>query len=179
MFHPTRDGCRGAGGQFRWEDIKKDKHRMNYLGNSVKVPHHAAEKSLYWYVKEQQAPTSGDLQNELKELKEKEDRLLGFYLNKGFGAKLPEDLTTNLTVTTTPDNRDVKASSRVKEPVQESPQQDNKKKRYREESDGKGRGREGEEEGKLHGEKRRRKREFHRPQGSSSSHRTGHGSIEH
>ncbi|KAI8338380.1 kinase phosphorylation protein-domain-containing protein [Chlamydoabsidia padenii] len=38
MFHPTRGGTRGGRDQFSWEDVKTDKDRENYLGNSLMAP---------------------------------------------------------------------------------------------------------------------------------------------
>uniref|UniRef100_A0A453RRT9 Multiple myeloma tumor-associated protein 2-like N-terminal domain-containing protein n=1 Tax=Aegilops tauschii subsp. strangulata TaxID=200361 RepID=A0A453RRT9_AEGTS len=38
MYHPTRGGVRGGRDQFKWDDVKVDKHRENYLGHSVKAP---------------------------------------------------------------------------------------------------------------------------------------------
>ena len=32
IFHPTRGGNRGGKDQFKWEDVKEDKDRENYLG---------------------------------------------------------------------------------------------------------------------------------------------------
>ncbi len=34
MHHPTRGGNRGGQDQFDWEDVKADKHRESYLGES-------------------------------------------------------------------------------------------------------------------------------------------------
>ena len=37
MFNPTRGGNRGGQGLFKWDDVKSDKHRENYLGHSLKA----------------------------------------------------------------------------------------------------------------------------------------------
>lgn len=34
MYHPSRGGVRGGQDQFDWEDVKADKYRENYLGES-------------------------------------------------------------------------------------------------------------------------------------------------
>ncbi|PJF18823.1 hypothetical protein PSACC_01324 [Paramicrosporidium saccamoebae] len=90
MSHPTR-----GKDKFNWDDVKNDRHRMNYLGNSVKMPN-SRHKDVFWYAKQNKG--AEDLQKELKAQKEREAKLTGFYLAKGFGAKLPEELpetTTN------------------------------------------------------------------------------------
>jgi hypothetical protein len=34
MYHPSRGGVRGGQDQFDWEDVKADKYRESYLGES-------------------------------------------------------------------------------------------------------------------------------------------------
>ena len=34
---PIRGGTRGGKDQFKWDDVKLDKHRENYLGHSLQV----------------------------------------------------------------------------------------------------------------------------------------------
>uniref|UniRef100_A0A2K6QPN8 Chromosome 1 open reading frame 35 n=1 Tax=Rhinopithecus roxellana TaxID=61622 RepID=A0A2K6QPN8_RHIRO len=38
MFGSSRGGVRGGQDQFNWEDVKTDKQRENYLGNSLMAP---------------------------------------------------------------------------------------------------------------------------------------------
>ena len=95
MFNPTRDGCRGGRDKFNWDELRNDRHRQNYLGNSVRVPG-TRGKDVFWYEKDKQGNNSKDkeIQRELAEQKEKEAKMMGLYLQKGFGAKFPEETAT-------------------------------------------------------------------------------------
>lgn len=97
MFHPTRNGCRGGRGSFEWEAIRHDKHRQNYLGNSIHAPHSRYERDLYWYSRDDKPASVRDertrlLQEELRSQKERESKLMEFYLTHGLGAQLPPEL---------------------------------------------------------------------------------------
>ena len=37
IFHQSRGGTRGGQDQFKWDDVKLDKDRENYLGHSLQA----------------------------------------------------------------------------------------------------------------------------------------------
>ncbi|KAJ3293524.1 hypothetical protein HK104_004396 [Borealophlyctis nickersoniae] len=77
MFHPTRGGTRGGQGLFKWEDVKEDKHRENYLGHSLLAPvgRWQKHKDLTWYTKDAEE-SQADIDNELAEIKKREAEAL-------------------------------------------------------------------------------------------------------
>lgn len=99
---------------FDWESVHKDpRSRQKYLGNSVKAPLVRGTKDPFWWSRDTSKVTKAftgkssrsgttsifteELKREQQELKEKEAKLLEFYLAKGMGAKAPEDLLQGAT----------------------------------------------------------------------------------
>lgn len=101
MFHPTRAGSRGGRDQFNWDEVKNDKDRYNYLGNSVKAQvkkpwDQGAEPN--WYVKntttgkkkvgleeEKKKEEEEELMTELEMVKAREREYMMNVISKGFG----------------------------------------------------------------------------------------------
>lgn len=50
---PIREGTRGGHDRFDWKDVKDDRQKERYLGNSIKVPYSKYNygKDFFWYEK--------------------------------------------------------------------------------------------------------------------------------
>ncbi|KAF9954356.1 hypothetical protein BGZ65_004088 [Modicella reniformis] len=100
MFHPTRGGTRGGRDQFKWDDVKDDKYRENYLGNSL----HAAVgrwqkgRDITWYVKEggddkDLAALQANKKAEIQSIKDAEAEAMA----EALGYKSKRKIETNVT----------------------------------------------------------------------------------
>lgn len=78
MFGSSRSGVRGGQDQFNWEDVKTDKQRENYLGNSLMAPVGRWQKGrdLTWYTKEKTPGEALSREQELAAVKEAEEEAM-------------------------------------------------------------------------------------------------------
>ena len=98
IFKPdseARGGTRGGQDKFNWDDIKDQRGRECYLGNSVKAPvgRWAQERDVQWWTKEKNTKNDikvssfgGEL-SEIELLKRKEAELMGLVVEDGFMSK--------------------------------------------------------------------------------------------
>ncbi|XP_070585954.1 multiple myeloma tumor-associated protein 2 [Erythrolamprus reginae] len=78
MFGSSRSGVRGGQDQFKWEDVKTDKQRENYLGNSLMAPvgRWQKGKDLTWYAKEKITDASLSSKEELNAIRQAEQEAM-------------------------------------------------------------------------------------------------------
>lgn len=75
MFGSSRSGgVRGGQDQFNWDDVKVDKHRENYLGNSLMAPvgRWQKGKDLTWYAKDKKSGKALTKEQEMEAVREAE-----------------------------------------------------------------------------------------------------------
>ncbi|KAM8790607.1 multiple myeloma tumor-associated protein 2 [Rhynchonycteris naso] len=78
MFGSSRGGVRGGQDQFSWEDVKTDKQRENYLGNSLMAPVGRWQKGrdLTWYTKGREDRAGTSREEELAAVRQAEQEAL-------------------------------------------------------------------------------------------------------
>uniref|UniRef100_A0A3B5ML25 Chromosome 1 open reading frame 35 n=1 Tax=Xiphophorus couchianus TaxID=32473 RepID=A0A3B5ML25_9TELE len=96
MFGSSRSGgLRGGQDQFNWDDVKVDKHRENYLGNSLMAPvgRWQKGKDLTWYSKDKKTGKPLSKEDELAAVKAAEEEALMAALGHKVIKRQPTGLT--------------------------------------------------------------------------------------
>ncbi|KAF1961121.1 hypothetical protein CC80DRAFT_513093 [Byssothecium circinans] len=97
-----KEGSRGGRSEFKWEDVKQDAQRENYLGHSLMAPvgRWQQGRDLNWYAKgddsaESQQSAAEKLAEEKRKVKEaEEDAML-----RAMGLPVPDRASTNANLT--------------------------------------------------------------------------------
>nr|XP_061835365.1 multiple myeloma tumor-associated protein 2 homolog [Nerophis lumbriciformis]XP_061835366.1 multiple myeloma tumor-associated protein 2 homolog [Nerophis lumbriciformis] len=96
MFGSSRSGgVRGGQDQFNWDDVKVDKHRENYLGNSLMAPvgRWQKGKDLTWYSRDKKGSRPPTKEEELAAVKAAEHEALMAALGHKVIKRQPTGLT--------------------------------------------------------------------------------------
>ncbi|XP_035527013.1 multiple myeloma tumor-associated protein 2 [Morone saxatilis] len=96
MFGSSRSGgVRGGQDQFNWDDVKADKHRENYLGNSLMAPvgRWQKGKDLTWYAKDKKGSRPLTKEEEIAAVKAAEHEALMAALGHKNMKRQPTGLT--------------------------------------------------------------------------------------
>ncbi|XP_029309361.1 multiple myeloma tumor-associated protein 2 [Cottoperca gobio] len=96
MFGSSRSGgVRGGQDQFNWDDVKGDKHRENYLGNSLMAPvgRWQKGKDLSWYSRDKKSGAALSKEEEIAAVKAAEHEALMAALGHKNMKRQPTGLT--------------------------------------------------------------------------------------
>ncbi|KAK1172233.1 multiple myeloma tumor-associated protein 2, partial [Acipenser oxyrinchus oxyrinchus] len=96
MFGSSRaGGVRGGQDQFNWDEVKSDKHRENYLGNSLMAPvgRWQKGKDLTWYARDKQGSAAKSREEEMAAVRQAEQEAMMAALGYKNQTRQPTGLT--------------------------------------------------------------------------------------